>query len=153
MSQANDIAEAIATRLATITTVNGYATNIGGKVLRGRRRLDKSHLPCAVVIERDDEVKAEQVLAKRVHQAKVACRLLLEGHAECDADNPNVVGHQIIADIKKAIFGSVISYGSDDAVLGIHYAGRSIAPREDGTDVVAAAVEVMLEFVETLSDP
>lgn len=153
MSQANDIAEAIATRLATITVVNDYATDIGGKILRGRRRLDKTHLPCAVIIERDDEVKNEQVIAGRTHQAKVAYKLILEGHAACDADNPNVVGHQIVADIKKAIFSTPITYGTKDAVLGIHYAGRSIAPREDGTDVVAAAVEVFIEFVETLANP
>lgn len=148
MSIANDIALAISARIATIKKVNGFSTDIGLKVMRGRKRLDPTMLPCAVLIERDD-----QVLDSRPGQVKVSQPFIIEGHAACDPDNPNDVGHQIIADIKKALFGEKFTYASGKQVVDVKYKGRSIAPREDGIEVVGAAVEVVVEFVEQLSNP
>lgn len=149
MSDANDIALAVSARLLTITPANGFQTNIGQKVMRGRKRLDESSLPCAVLIERDDKVLDQG----RNTKVKLSQPFILEGHAVCDADNPNDVGHKIIADIKKAIFGEPILYGTTKQPYQIKYVGRSIAPREDGIAVVSAAVEIAVEYVEELSNP
>lgn len=152
MSTANDIALAISARIAQITTANGYATNIGARVLRGRRRLDPSMMPCAVIIERDDAV-ADFQPSNRDPRAKVRQPYILEGHTECDPDNPNDAGHLIIADIKRAIFSEEIRFGADQKVIQVRYVGRTIAPREDGVTVVAAAVEISVEYVEHLATP
>lgn len=151
MSIANDIALAVSARLQTITVTNGYATDIGLKVMRGRKRLDPSQLPCAVLIERDD--KPDKQSGQRDPSAKISQVYVLEGHAACDADNPNDMGHMIIADIKKAIFSSKLTYGSGQQIYEVTYAGRTIAPREDGMAVVAAAVEISVDFVERLANP
>jgi hypothetical protein len=148
MSVANDIAMSVADRIGGITKANGFATDIGLKVMRGRRRLDEKSLPCSVIVEREDKV-----LDNRPGQVKLAQPIIIEGHAACDADNPNDVGHQIIADIKKAVFASKLTYGTDQRVIIVNYVGRSIAPREDGVAVVSAAVEVSVEFVENLAAP
>lgn len=157
MSMANDLALAISAKLATITEASdaGYQTNIGSRVMRGRKRIDNTHLPCAVLVERDD--KPEH---KGGTNIKIVQPYIIEGHARCDADNPNDMGHKIIADIKKAIFTDKV-FLDDRLVFGplgaraftITYVGRSIAPREDGIDVVSAAVEIAVEYVEQLSNP
>jgi len=148
MSVANDIALAVSTRIATITIANGYNTDIGLKVMRGRKRLDEKSLPCAVIVERDDKI-----LDSRPSQVKISQPFIVEGHTACDADNPNDAGHKIIADIKKAIFATKLKYGTDGQVITVNYTGKSIAPREDGMSVVAAAVEITVEFVEILANP
>lgn len=148
MSDANDIALAISARVQQISIASGYQSDIGLKTLRGRRRLDPSQIPCAVIIERDDQVE-QQSLGK----AKITTRFIIEGHAKCDPDNPNDTGHTLIADIKRAVFTNPrLIYGSNKAIA-LSYKGRSIAPREDGIDVVSAAVEVAVSFVEDISNP
>ncbi len=151
MSTANDIALAVSARLATISVANGYNTDIGLKSYRGRKRLDKTHMPCTVLIERDDQPTGQSL--QKLPQVKVKQKYVLEGHAFCNADNPNDMGHKIIADLKKAIWSNPFTYGADQRAITLMYEGKSIAPREDGIDVVAAAVEISVEFVEYLSNP
>lgn len=148
MSAANDIAKAIATRLATIRTAAGYASEMGARVLRGRKRLDASHLPCAVIVEMGVEI-----LDQRTGAVKVAHKMALEGHSACDANNPNDTGHDLIADIKKAVFSEKLTYGDDLKAIAVKYVGHSIAPREDGLEVVSALVEITVEYFENLANP
>lgn len=150
MSIANDIALAVSARLAGITKANGYQTDIGLRVMRGRKRLEESHLPCAVIIERPD--KPDRQSGQRDPSVKVTQNFVIEGHAACDPDNPNDVGHQIVTDIKKAIWHEKMTYGTDKKLIAINYEGKTIGPREDGIAVVAAAVEISVEFVESLSN-
>lgn len=152
MSIANDIAQAIASRLANISITNGYQTDLNHKVLRGRRRLNQPDLPCAVLIERDDKPSGQS--GQRDPSAKIKQPYVIEGHAACDPDNPNDVGHQIIADLKRAIWsGGPLVYGAAQKVITVTYEGKSIAPREDGIVGVAAAIEISVEFVEQLANP
>lgn len=151
MSIANDIAMAVFSRLENITVANGFATDIGLKVFRGRKRLDESHIPCAVIIERPDT--PEKQSSQRDPVAKIGQKYVLEGHAACDPDNPNDMGHKIVADIKKAIWEEKLTFGADQKVYAVMYEGKTISPREDGVAVVSAAVEISVEFVETLSNP
>lgn len=151
MSIANDIALAVFARLQTITVANGYSTDIGLKALRGRKRLDESYLPCVVLIERPDSPEKQSM--QRDPLVKVGQKYVLEGHAICDPDNPNDMGHQIIADIKKAIWKEKLTFGADLKVYTVMYEGKTISPREDGMAVVSAAVEISVEYVECLSNP
>ena len=151
MSIANDVAMAVFARLQNITVANGYATDIGLKAMRGRKRLDESHLPCAVIIERPDSPGKQNM--QRDPLVQIGQKYVLEGHAACDPDNPNDVGHKIIADIKKAIWKDKLTFGTDQKVYTVTYEGKTIAPREDGVAVVSAAVEISIEFVECLSNP
>lgn len=149
MSVASNLALALSNRLDNITTANGYSTNIGSRVLRGRRRLDPSQLPCVVLIERDDTTISQT----RSGPIKLKQAYAIEGHATCDPDNPNDVGHLIIADIKKAIFTGKFNVEGVKEVLVVNYVGRTIAPREEGLNVVSATVEVSIEYVEDLTNP
>lgn len=146
MSKASEIALEINSRLQQITVANGYATDIGLRVYRGRRKLDPAQLPCAVLVNDEDACVSGQdkrCVTKATYQ--------LEGHSPCDAENPGDVGHQIVADLKKAIFSGDLSFGK--TVLSIDYKGRTIEPREDGLSLVSAAIEIDLHFTEDLAAP
>ena len=151
ISKAHEISLAIAARLERITVANGYHTDIGLRVMRGRRRIDPSQIPCAVIVERDDKVADEQ--GRRERRAKVRAPFALEGHAECDANHPNDRAHEMIADIKRAIFSEPFTFGVGEQAIMVEYAGRTISPREDGMAVVAAAVEIIIDFAEQLATP
>lgn len=149
MSIANEIALAINARLQGILTASGYETNIGARVLRGRRRLGPEHLPCAVLIERDDDILDQS----RTGDVKLAQKYVVEGHAECDPDNPNDYGHKLVSDIKRALFTGKFRVESIPQVLRLKYAGRSIAPRDEGVNLVAVSVHITVEYVEDLASP
>jgi hypothetical protein len=146
MSTASEISDLLASRLAGINITNGYQTDIGERVMLGRRRLDESHVPCAILVEGDDTPKSEQ--RDRVLLEVI---FMLEGHSSCDPDNPNVVAHKIISDLKKSIWSTDTTFGN--RVKNLRYLGRQIQPREDGQATVAAGIEISLEFTELLSSP
>ena len=155
MSVSNTLATTLSDRLATITVANGYQTDIGTNVFRGRRRLDLHQIPCAVIIEGDERVLSEQRAALPGRAYKKSLQLAqqydLEGHAACDADHPNDMAHKIIADIKKCLFTGDVTFSG--LVKDIKYIARAISPREDGFAVVAGAIRIELEFVEDLTNP
>jgi len=154
MSTAETLATTLATTLGQVLTTNGYITNLGAKVFRGRRNLNETHIPCIVIIEGNDRVTDEARSAPRIGErkkmVKLAQRYTLEGHLVCDADHPNDAAHDSTADMKKCIFADVTLNG---AVRDIKYVGRTISAREDGIEVVAGAIEIELEYTEDLSNP
>lgn len=146
MSAANNIAIELSNRLGTITVTNGFQTDIGTNVFRGKRRLEEANLPCVVIMEGDDSVTATSLKSASIFQ-----QYFFEGHAACDPNNPNDKAHDIIADLKKAVFNGDLTFGR--TIRKIDYKGRSIATREDGTPVVAASIHVEVQFVEDLTNP
>lgn len=147
-SKASDIALVIAGRIADITVANGYNTDIGLRVYRGRMSLNTKDLPCAVMVE-----DADSVLETKGTKVRVKQRYIIEGHDNCDPEQPNDKAHEILQDIKKAIFGGDLSFEGALRPNDIEYAGRSISAREDGTSICAASVDIDVTFVEELTDP
>lgn len=147
MSKASDVALALSARIAAITTANGYATNVGAQVFRGRLTIDQGDLPCSVIVEGEDTVEDGKLSGK----VKLAQRYIIEGHAECDPAQPNDIAHLILADLKRAIFGGEKNFAG--LLHDLRYVGRNIGARPDGTAIVAASVEIECVFVEDLTNP
>ncbi|WP_148715051.1 hypothetical protein [Chitinolyticbacter meiyuanensis] len=143
ISLEHDLSLALSTRLAGIRTADGFHTDIGAEVFRGRVAFDPDRVPCVVLVEKDD-VPLEQ---KR-SAVKLGLPYLLIGYACCDPAHPNDTAHQIIADIKRALFSPADPL--HPKVREIQYQGRSILPREDGLSLVSAVVEIRLEVVGEL---
>ena len=139
----HEVALALTGRIAGIKQADGYQTDIGAKVFRGKLRLSENDVPCAVIVEKDDAPAQQQGV-----KVKNRCPFLIEGHAACDPDHPNDTGHKIVSDIKKAIWGDKSAL--HPAVKDIRYVGRSLSPREDGFAQVSAVVEVEIELVCSL---
>jgi hypothetical protein len=146
MSKASDIALAIFNRASLISVANGYATDVGTNGFRGIKYLDPDSLPCFVLVE--EKTTSE---SRNVAYCLTTTPYVLEGHATCSPDHPNDAAHAIIADFKRAIFGSDLTfgYGVTDAV----FTGAEIDPRDEGRDLVAARIRFSLSFVENLASP
>lgn len=143
----------IATRLATRTVALGAETNLGAKVFRGRRLIDDDQVPCAAIIEGNDEV--EEGESRRSLDTRITQHYVMLAYVPCDPANPNDAAHAAIRDMKRALFTTA---GQPDRTLGekvkrVRYRGRDIGPRADGAAFVVASIEVSVEFVEDLANP
>ena len=155
LTRARDVAAHLSNLLAGITKANGYETDIGLRVYRGKRRIDDDAPPCAVLLEGEDTPGESQGDASQ----KVAQAYVLGGYVPCDPDNPNDAAHQIISDIKRAVFSRKDMTRAEQikgtTTLGgrvkyVSYKGRDIGPRTDGVAIVFAVVHIEVEFVERL---
>lgn len=149
MSKASELAAHLASLAANVLAANGYATDIGLRVFRGRMSLNREDLPCVVLVEGD-----ETVIDQKNAKVNVDTTFVLEGHDVCDPEQPNDKGHLIVADLKKAVFGADLTLGgrlrSKDE---IKYLGKAIGQRPEGGDVIAASISFSIAQVEDLSSP
>lgn len=153
-SKAAHIAAAVATRLATITRANGYNTDAGLHVWRGRTAIDTAELPSLTLFEQEDQVEAQRIIdspAPTSIDTNLLLPLIIEGSAVCDPDHPNVTGHALVADIKRALFSADLKWGG----LATHtrYLGRTLGPREGGDDIVTVTVQIRIGYTEDLAKP
>lgn len=147
-TKASEIAVELSARLATIKVADGFHTDIGLRVYRGRRKIDDEMIPCAVLFEGADDVSNPP---GHPIEVKVDQGYVLGGYAKCDPDNPNDTAHLIIKDLKRAVFGGAATLGGKVRV--VQYNGRDIGPRADGVAIVFAVIEIEVEYAETLLDP
>lgn len=145
-TKASDIAEYLTTLLAGVTVANGYHTDIGLRVFRGKRSKVEEQIPCAVLIEGEDH-PGESAGRESI---KIVQDYVVGGYVECDPDNPNDAAHLVLKDIKKVLFQQGPRMGN--RVTNISYSGRDIGPRPDGVAIVFAVVHISITFAETLAD-
>lgn len=145
-TKASDIAEYLTTLLAGVTIANGYHTDIGLRVFRGKRSKVEEQIPCAVLIEGEDH-PGESAGRESI---KIVQDYVVGGYVECDPDNPNDAAHLVLKDIKKVLFQQGPRMGN--RVTNISYSGRDIGPRPDGVAIVFAVVHISITFAETLAD-
>jgi len=153
MSKAKTLAANISARLSEIRIANGYLTDIGASVKRGKLTFNESEAPCIVLVEGDDDPIEQQNL-----QCRLSLSFIAEGHDVCDPENPNDKIHDIATDIKKAIFGDDTTFGglvkpNRNATPGLRYTGSSKGVREDGSKLVSCGIQFECEIVEDLSNP
>jgi hypothetical protein len=151
LQSAGEIAADIKARLQTRTIALGAETDIGVRVLLGKRSIDKSQIPCVVIIEGDDMPDAVNSRTKY----QVEQRYALLAYLPCDIDNPNTAAHAAIRDMKRAIFTTegVADHKLNDQVKSVEYLGRDIGPRADGEAFVLAIIEVSVTYVEDVATP
>ena len=56
LRRAEDVSEEVVRRVLLCTQAQGAETNLGAALYRGRRQIDDEMIPCASVIEGDDEI-------------------------------------------------------------------------------------------------
>ena len=145
-TKASDIAEYLTTLLVGVTIANGYHTDIGLRVFRGKRSKVEEQIPCAVLIEGEDH-PGESAGRESI---KIVQDYVVGGYVACDPDNPNDAAHLVLKDIKKVLFQQGPRMGN--RVTNISYSGRDIGPRPDGVAIVFAVVHISITFAETLAD-
>lgn len=145
-TKAADIAQYLTTLLSGVTVSNGYNTDIGLRVFRGKRSKVEEQVPCAVIIEGED-TPGESAGRDAI---KITQDYVLGGYVECDPDNPNDAAHLVLKDIKRVLFKDGARMGG--RVANVSYSGRDIGPRSDGVAIVFAVVHISIVFAETLAD-
>lgn len=152
LTKSSDIALYVTGLIEQIKVVNGYNTDIGNAVYRGKLKVQDEMIPCTVILEGDD-APGENTSRESI---KIVQSYSFVGYAACDPDHPNDTAHLMIKDLKKALFkkGSLPngSVNFDGRVKSVEYTGRDIGPRGDGKAFVAAVVFVDITFAETLAD-
>lgn len=147
-TKASDVAQALYDRVRGIATANGSETDIGLRVYRGRRNVDETQVPCAVLIEGNDTPRDRP---GRIPSVSITQRFVVAAYLACDPDNPNDAAHAAVRDLKRALFGDGGSWGS--RVLKVSYQGRDIGPRADGRPIVFVTVDIDVDYVEDLTNP
>lgn len=148
-TKAGDIALEITSRLERILIADGFETDIGRDVKRGRRKMPADDAPpCVVLYEGNDDTKDRPGSIPLAH---ILQGYVIDGFDKCDPDNPNDQAHKMIRDIKRVIFAGDATLGRK--VMKVLYLGRDIGPRPDGVALVQARVAITVEFVEDLTNP
>ena len=147
-TKASEISAELFARMQRITVANGSETNIGAHVFRGRRNVDETQVPCAVVIEGNDTPRDRP---GRLPSVSITQRFVLAAYVPCDPDNPNDAAHAAVRDIKRAMFTDGGSWGN--RVSRVSYQGRDIGPRADGRPIVFVTVDIDVDYVEDLTNP
>lgn len=150
LQSAELISDELVARLETLTVALGAETDLGVKVYRGRRYVDDTMIPCAVLLEGQDEPERKNVrTAYEIVRPYAALAYL-----PCDPDHPNVAGHAGIRDLKRKLFASTDGKGTlDGKVAEVSYLGSAVGPRGDGAAFVVATVEFAVRYVEDLVNP
>lgn len=149
--KAEDISNEIASRIESIRIANGCETDIGAKLMRGRRKIPADdEPPCSVLIEGNDVLDDTN---GRTQGARVKLKqvYMIDGFDRCDPNQPNVKAHAMIRDIKRALFKGDSNFGG--RVFSVQYMGRDIGPRPDGVGLVQARVAIEVTYAEDLANP
>lgn len=148
-----EMADIVAARLAQISRVNGYETDAGLRLYRGRRSVSNEQLPCVTLIEDSNEPKDRpgRSLQYEVMQRYTLLIYLPLTRPE-DQDNPNAVLHKGLRDLKRCIFkpGDREDINLEGACRDVEYLGHDMAPREDGSISCVAGLEIGVTYVELL---
>ena len=154
--KSSDIAEYLTTVLQAIRVTNGYKTDIGATVYRGRLKHDEDRVPYCVLIEGEDRPQENDGgrLDVTLEQDFVP-----GAYVFCNVDNPNDAAHLAPKDTKKAVFSSDLARkqmagarGGNGRVKNMEYKGKDIGPRADGKNIVFAVVHISVTFAEDLLD-
>lgn len=148
LTSGSAIALHISALLSSITVANGFETDIGTRVFRGKLSKVEDDVPCAVLIEAEDHVPDDSGPTEII----VDQDFVIGGYVFCDPDNPNDAAHAVIRDIKRAVFpGEDRDRSWNRLVKRVSYKGRDIGPRTDGVNIVFAVVRISVRYVEKLS--
>jgi hypothetical protein len=134
---------ALVAQLKTITTANGYTTNLGANVAEWRGYpAETSEMPIAIV--RDGEDKLESEHAVHQHELEVAIEIITSGaNAVSDV-------RKMLADVYRAI-------GVDTSVGGyvneIEYTGDTLSLVHEEQKIISGLVSLLLRFKTGPFDP
>lgn len=155
---AQRIALVLATRLAQIKVVNGYETDAGLRVYRGRVITSSDDLEAGPVVVLYPRHNADTETPVEGLETKVRNELRLSVIGQAipeDADHPLDLGFALMGDIKRALFQTLAPVIEAGERIGEtpEYAGSRLALPEPGEQTVVAAVDVTVRYFETRGNP
>lgn len=146
ISTGKQISLDLTTLLGTITKANGYRTDIGTRVSRGKSQLDEKSVPLSIIVEGEETQVARQ--SDRSTNFKQRADYRIEGFDTCDLDNPNDISHDIVADLKKCLFAK----DAINKTYNVEYLGRTIGKREEGLKINGGALHIAITYAEDMAN-
>lgn len=151
MTKAYDLIASLVPRLQAIRTANGYATEAGRSVLLGPvpRQAGEAYPFCRL---HETGANAESTVPHRP-TAKLRVDFVAEAYVEQkDATLILSTGHQLVGDLKRALFGDARRDLNGQAIAA-QLEGYSVVPPEEGSDVVIAQVRGSFTFTDHFDAP
>jgi hypothetical protein len=149
------IVDAIALRLAAITQDNGYATNAGARVHKGREHIGDDEFsaaaPDALTVLWDSEQKTSELVGCPTVNlagdfAVVAWLMPTDTSASAAAIDA------IVRDIKRALFRADADPTLKNITSGFEYVGAYMVPRLDGLRSARVALELHVTWRDALDN-
>ncbi|MFK5951767.1 MAG: hypothetical protein QM498_01840 [Desulfobacterium sp.] len=147
-----NIISAYTTRLATMTTINGYVVGAGdcnpdeAGVYRATPEVDPDDIPACVVWPGIEEA------VKDYGEHECAMKMKVEAMAPIGTTNPSIIQERILGDLKKCLFDMTVIIHAD--IEGIVYIGGGVSQTPSEEDTIAAAyVEFTVKYNEIVGDP
>lgn len=149
---------------AEINGTNGYVSDIGGRVYRGRGFFgDETPLPCLSILEAP--IPLDQIPMARDNEAQAGpWELVVQGWVKDDRENPTDPAHVLLADVKRCLAierkKANWSVSPDQGIFGL---GRSVTGLYIGPGVVRPPEEISakayfwltitLDLAEDMTEP
>lgn len=151
---AQQIVEAIKTRLSAIATGSGYNTNAGISVSIGRTRLNGAELssnPVLFVYDIDDEpIEGTEFTDTQLF---INLSIVVDAFVKrASGTELHESIHALTADIKKAVL-QVSDKKLGGLSFGLYYQGRTIEYPEDGGNIAAITMRFIVPYRENYGDP
>ena len=149
MSTREDVIHALRDRLAAISTTNGFKTDAGQKIFLGETPTLGPSDPAAalaLVVGADESTsQGENVISE--------LPIEIQALVKADVTDPLLTIEAVIADIKRAVETTDRSLGGLLVNRGLERGSTRPLEREDGSEVVGAAVEYGLTLAEKWGAP
>ena len=139
------IISAYATRLATITTVNGYNYNIGSNIYRAIKDVDKT--PAAVIWP-----FADTNINQEYGSFTCTMPIKIEAINEFGTTNHSVVQEKLYADLLKCIFDTSVTISNKVENVVFTSGGNSDAANAEDT-ATGAYIEIEITYNIKIGDP
>lgn len=137
------IIQACLARAATITTANGYNTDIGLNIFRAISKIDPSRLPACVIYPLTETVE-------RIGGGEYLCTMPLRAEAVAltGITNPSVLAEEILGDMRKAFLGARIT----PLIEEIHYASGGTNDYSH-KDTVSVTANFTIKYFSKINNP
>ncbi len=138
-------------RLAEIQVANGYHTDAGLRVFLGRSLIEESEVPAITVRPGEDEGEVE--VNAGLYRETVSYEI--NGVCEAEVNKPFEAGHQLAADIRRAIYrASTIDLEDlDGTAVRVVPGGTVVTEREPGSRLCEVTVALSITHSERLGEP
>lgn len=132
----------IESRLRQISKARGFCTASLKNVYLGREQLygEDIQFPCASILQGE-----ETVVERKDHLYRVTLPITIIGLSQSKPNAPLDAGHELLADIQRALFSDKFITDSDSdrldsECISFEYEGSQIIPREDGGNTTGVIV-------------
>lgn len=158
-----EIQKRMSALLGSISTDNGYKTDLNGQVYRGRMFFgDETPLPSLSILE--PPIPMDQLPPPSTSPSQSGpWELIIQGFIKDDRENPTDPAHVLMADVKRCLAAERQKANWDRPEEGIFGLGRHVLNLYIGTgvvrppdDVSAVAyfwVSIMLDLSENIAEP